>query len=312
MRKLRAGRVAYVVWCNDFGKVLDDGTVFRFSDTEFRLCSQDRHLCWLQDSAIGFDVEIQDITDTIAALSLQGPTSCSVLKRLDLAAVEQLRPFQFRDYPFDGGQLTVSRTGFSGDLGYELWMEPGLGEAVWDRLMTAGKDFGIRPMGSRALELVRIEAGYVLPHTDFMPADQALRLTRCRSPFELGFDWLVDFDKGHFIGRRALLEEHHTGSRYRLVGLDIESNKPAHDSLIYHAKSTQIGHVTSAMWSPTCKRNIALAEIKAEFKSRSDDLWIEIYYKKELKWEKMMARCRVVERRFFDPPRRRMTPAPDH
>lgn len=312
MRKLKVGRVAYVVWCNDEGKVLDDGTVFRFSQTEFRLCAQDRHLCWLLDSGIGFEVEIDDVTDDIAALSLQGPTSCAVLKGLQLAEVEMLRHFGMRDYDFEGGRLTVSRTGFSGDLGYELWVDPSLAETLWDRLMEAGRHLGIRPFGSRALDLVRIEAGYLLPHTDFVPADHALRLTRCRSPFELGFDWLVDFDKGHFVGRRALLEEKRTGSKYRIVGLDVESNKPATGSWVYHARSVRAGHVTSAMWSPTAKRNLAIAELHSEYRSRSDDLWIEIYLQKELKWEKLMVRCRIVERPFFNPPRRRLTPAPDY
>ncbi len=312
VRRLAPGRVSYVVWCNDAGKVLDDGTLFRFSDTEFRLCAQDRHLCWLQDSGIGFDVEVEDVTERIAALALQGPTSCAVLRQLGLDEIEHLRPFRLRDYRLGDSDLTVSRTGYSGDLGYELWVDPGSAEGLWDQLMQAGALLGIRPIGSRALNLVRLEAGYLLPHVDFVPADHALRPSRARSPFELGLDWMVDFDKGHFIGRRALLAEQDTGSKYRLVGLDVESNRPADGSLVYHAKSVEAGHVTSAMWSPSCKRNIAIAQLRSEYRSRAEDLWTEIYVLKELKWEKRMVRCRIVDRPFFDPPRRRATPAPDY
>ncbi len=309
--KFGPGRVAYVVWCNDDGKVLDDGTLFCFEGGEYRLCAQDRHLPWLLDSAIGYDVEVRDVSQEIAALALQGPTSCALLKRFGLSGIETLKPFFMREFPYEGEKLTVSRTGFTGDLGYELWVDSSRAEALWDDLMSAGKEHGITPIGSQTLNLVRIEAGFVLPHVDFMPADYAFRPTRGRSPFELGLSWQVDFDKGHFNGRRALLKEKKTGSRYQLVGLDIDGNKPAKDSLIYHAKHRRIGHVTSAMWSPTCKRNLAIATLEAGRQSLWGDLWAEIYVKKELKWEKIMARCRVVERPFFKPARRSATPAPD-
>jgi aminomethyltransferase len=310
--KLRPGRVAYVVWCDDRGKVLDDGTLFRLSDSEFQLCSQERHLCWLLDSAIGFDVAIDDISEDVAALAVQGPTSCAVLKRLGLAGVETVKPFQISHFPFEGDSLMVSRTGFTGDLGYELWVAPAMAELLWDRLMEAGKELGITPIGSRALELVRIEAGFIATNLDFMAADQALRTNRGRSPFELGLGWLVDFDKGHFNGRRALLEERQRGSRYCLVALDVEGNKPGNDALVYHKKKRLVGHITSAMWSPTCKRNLALASLTLPYGgSIRNDLWVDIYVHRELKWQRTMSRCRVVERPFFDPVRRRATPAAD-
>jgi aminomethyltransferase len=296
--KLRPGRVGYAVWCDDRGKVLDDGTLFRLSDGEFQLCSQERHLCWLLDSAIGFDVAIDDISEDVAALAVQGPTSCAVLN--------------IGHFPFEGDSLMVSRTGFTGDLGYELWVAPAMAELLWDRLMEAGKELGITPMGSRALDLVRIEAGFIATNLDFMAADQAVRTNRGRSPFELGLGWLVDFDKGHFNGRRALLEERQRGSRYCLVALDVEGNKPGKDALVYHKKKRRVGHVTSAMWSPTCKRNLALASLALPYGgSIGDDLWVDIYVHRELKWQRTMSRCRVVERPFFDPARRRATPAAD-
>ena len=309
---LMPNRVSYVAWCDDAGKVLDDGTLFRLDENDYRLCSQERHLCWLQDSAVGFDVTIEDESETVAGLALQGPTSCAVLKAMGLKGIEDLRPFQITAYDFAGGSLTVSRTGFTGDLGYELWIAPAQAEALWDSLMDAGQLRGLRPIGSRALDLARIEAGFIQTNSDFMAADQAIRATRGRSPFELGLGWLVDFEKGHFNGRRALLDEKRRGSRYCLVGLDIEGNKPAEGALVYHNRSKEVGHITSAMWSPTCKRNIALASLRTPYGSETTDgLSVEIYVLKELKWDKMMAHCRIVERPFFNPPRRWATPALD-
>jgi aminomethyltransferase len=175
--------------------------------------------------------------------------------------------------------------------------------------MEAGRLHRLMPIGSQAVDMARLEAGFIQTNVDFVAADQALRPTRMRSPFELGLDWLVDFDKGHFIGRRALLEETRRGPRYRLVGLDVQGSKPARDALIYHGRAKQVGMVTSAMWSPTAKRNFALATLEADYAQGGDGLWAEIYVDKELKWDKMVARCRVVARPFFDPPRRRATPA---
>jgi len=310
--RLHPGRVAYAVWCDDRGKVLDDGTVFRFAADEFRLCSQERHLCWLQDSAWGYEVEVEEVTEQVAALALQGPTSCAILRAMGLAGIERLKPFALDRFAFDSGEITVSRTGYTGDLGYELWLAPAQAEPLWDALMTAGRDRGITPMGTHALDLARIEAGLIAALTDFMPAAQAVRLTRGRSPFELGLGWLVDFDKGHFTGRRALLAERDAGSRYCLVGLDIEGNKPGHDALIYHGRSRRVGHITSAMWSPVCKRNLALATLERPYGDTvTDGLWVDVYTNKELKWDRHRARCQVVERPFFRHPRRRATPPAD-
>ncbi len=312
LSKLTPGRVTYAAWCDDAGHVLDDGTIFRLGVQDYRLCSQERHLPWLSDCAIGFDVTIEDETEAVAGLALQGPTSCAVLKRLGLDGIERLRPFHVADFDVAGSRLTVSRTGFTGDLGYELWIAPNQAETLWDRLMDAGQLLGLRPIGSRALDLARIEAGFIQANADFVAAEQALRGTRGRSPFELGLGWMVDFDKGHFNGRRALLAEKQRGSRTCLVGLDIEGNKPAGGSLVYHRKRNSAGHITSAMWSPTCKRNIALASLTTPYGTEiTDDLWVEIYVLKELKWDKVMARCKIVERPFYNPPRRWATPAPD-
>jgi aminomethyltransferase len=309
--KIRPGRVGYCVWCDDRGQVIDDGTIFHLAENEFRLCSQERQLDWLSRSALGFDVVIREETEDVAALAVQGPTSCAVLKALGLAGVEALVPFAMRAFPFAGGELLVSRTGFTGDLGYELWIAPERAEALWDRLFEAGEPYGIRPMGTHALEMSRIEAGFIQAGTDFLPADRAVRTDRTRSPFELDLGWLVDFGKANFTGRRALLEEERCGPRFRLVRLDVEGNKPAKDAYVYDDRRNVIGAVTSSMWSPMAKASIALASVAMPWGRPSDELWAEIYYQKELKWNRLNARCRVVHGAFYQPARRRMTPPPD-
>ena len=316
--KLRPGRVAYCAWCNDSGHIIDDGTVFCLDETEYRLCTGERQLNWLLDSAVGFDVEISEVTEEIAALSVQGPTSCAVLQSFGLEGIERLKPFDLAYFTPPAAlsveaPLMVSRTGFTGDLGYELWMRPGDAERVWDGLMEAGQSRALRPIGSRALNIARIEAGFLLPNFDFVSAEHTLRVGTDRSPLELGLQWLVDFEKGHFTGRRALLEEQRRGPRRQLVGLDIEGNKPAHNALLYSDRSgkRQVGSVTSATWSPTAKRNIALAMMDAPHITTGLTVWAEIYLNRELVWERRMARARIVARPFFSPERRRVTP-PGH
>ncbi len=310
LTRLRPGRVGYCVWCDDRGQVIDDGTLFRFADDEFRLCSQERQLDWLLRSSLGFDVAIREETAEVAALALQGPTSCAVLAALGLEGVAGLAPFAMRSFPFAGAELLVSRTGFTGDLGYELWIAPAHAEALWDALFAAGAAYGLKPMGTHALEMSRIEAGFIQAGVDFLPADHAVRTDRTRSPFELDLGWLVDLSKPNFTGRRALLEESRIGPRYRLVRLDVEGNKPARDAYVYDDKRNVIGAVTSSMWSPMAKASIALASVRQPWGRPGDELWAEIYYQKELKWNRFNARCRVVEGAFYQPPRRRATPPP--
>lgn len=309
---LKPGRVSYVAWCNDHGHVLDDGTVFSLGNNQWRLCSQERHLDWLLWSAVGFNVDIREETDEIAALSIQGPTSYRVLNAMGLEGVDRLKPFDLAGFRLDGASLHVSRTGFTGDLGYELWMEPAAALSVWDRLMDAGQAYGIRPIGSHALDIARIEAGFIQAGVDFVPAEHAVRPGRARSPFELGLGWLVHLEKANFNGRRALIAEKARGSRHRLVRLDVEGNKPARDSFIYDSRRKVVGTVTSATWSPSAKANIALATVNEPHGAPGDRLWAEIYYNRELQWNRVMAACRVVEGAFFDPPRRRATPPLDY
>lgn len=311
LSKLKVGRVMYCLWCNDQGQVMDDGTLFRLSAETFRLCAQERHLDWLSWSALGFDVEIVDETADVAALALQGPTSCAVLKRMGLTGVDMLKPFDLADFDFNGGKLMVSRTGFTGDLGYELWIGPNQAESLWDQLFKTGSDYNIEAMGSSALSIARIEAGFVQAGVDFVPAEQGVRLGRTRSPYELGLGWLVHLKKDHFNGRQALLEERRKGSRYRFVKLDVAGQKPAESAFVYTHRGDAVGTITSAAWVPTAKRNVAFASLEMPWGRPADALRAEIYYLRELQWTRVMEACTVIEGPIFDPERRRVTPARD-
>ena len=311
MKKIRPGRVAYAVWCDDQGQVIDDGTIFHLREGEYRLCSQERHFAWLQAAAIGFDVTITHETDDVAALAVQGPTSFSVLSKMGLPGLDELKPFGLMHFDFEGTELMVSRTGFTGDLGYELWVHPDKAEALWDMLFEAGQLHGIRAIGTNALEQARIEAGFLAAYHEFLPADETVRTGRSRSPFELGLDWLVDFKKPNFNGRRALAEEKRRGSTWRLVKLDIEGNKQAHNSYIFAKEKNNkaaIGFITSATWSPICKKNIALGTVNTPHGKPGDTVWVEIFYQREMHWNRVMARADVVDKPFWFPPRRGVTP----
>lgn len=304
--KLSVGGVHYTAWCDDAGKVLDDGTLFRHAPDRYMLCCQERHLNWLLDSAVGFDVQVEEITEDIAALSLQGPCSASVLKAAGFD-VSALKPFRMARFAFQGGEVTISRTGFTGDLGYELWLSPDQALAFWDHLFAAGKPWNIRPVGTQALDLARIEAGFIITNMDFIPADQAVREDRPRSPLELGLGWMIDWERGHFTGRRALLAEQARGSDWALVGLEIEGNISAEGSLLYHNRKTEAGFITAAAWSPSVKKSIAIAQVRAPHR-HGLNLWVEIYALRELQYAKLMLPVTVVDRPFFNPPRKRATP----
>ena len=180
-------------------------------------------------------------------------------------------------------------------------------------MFAAGELYGIRMIGSTALEMLRIEAGLVLVNAEYMSCFQTVRANRDRTPFELGLDWIVDFEKGHFIGRRALLRARQQGAPRKLVGLDIDWNKQADGALIYDSKdcARQIGEVTSALWSPILKRNVALAYLDAPWFDGNKPMWVEIYLHQECMWERRVFQCRVTERPFYAPDRRRQTPPPD-
>jgi aminomethyltransferase len=311
--KLPLNRVTYVAWCTDEGRLVDDGTIFRLADDKFMLTCGSPCTAWLKMSAFGFDdVTVTDMTDEIAALSLQGPTSYSVLRKMGLQGLETARPFDIQYFPFHGDTLMVSRTGFTGDLGYELWIRPELALQMWDELYAAGADYNIQPFGEQATNMARLEAGFIMPGMEFNEALKTIHFQHDQTPFELNLGWLVDFKKPHFNGRGALLEEKERGPQYMLTRLDIEGNKPAEAAYLYSNKrcTREIGYVTSAMWSPAAKANIALAMIKtAHVKG---EIWADIHYEKELRQYSKTARCTVMNKPFWAPSRARATPPPDY
>jgi len=313
VKKIGLNRVAYCVWCTDEGRMIDDGTIFRLSDDRFMLTCGSPCTAWLEKSAFGFDdVSVTDVTDALAALSLQGPTSCATLKRMGLDGIDTIKPFQIMHFPFHGETLMVSRTGFTGDLGYELWIPKDLGLQMWDDLYAAGEEYGIQPFGEAATNMARLEAAFIMPAMEFNEALRTVNFEHDQTPFELSLGWLVDFDKPHFSGRAALLKEKERGPRYTLTKLDIEGNKPAEGSYIYKNKrcTREIGYVTSAMWSPAVKANIALAMIKTEH--LKGELWAEIYYEKELRQYSRVVKCTRKTKPFWAPPRARATPPADY
>ncbi len=304
--------VAYNVWCTDNGKLVDDGTLFRVARDVFWLCCADPAYDWLQMSAVGFaDVEITDISEDLASLALQGPTSCALLKAMGFTGVEQLEPFGIARFPYGSGEMIISRTGYTGDLGYELWMDPADAEPLWDELFDKGQVYGIQPMGDESLDMARIEAGFLAPDVEFHGSLHTVEQGHDHSPLELGLGWMVNFKKGHFSGRAALLKQKESGDYRRLVKLEIEGNKPAENSILYADKGCkkEIGYVTSAMWSPVVKANIAYGLVEA--KSFKGPIWAEVYHQKELRWYRKVAACTRVTKPFWSPARAKQTPPPD-
>lgn len=313
MTKVKVGRVVYTVWCDDEGMVIDDGTVFRVADDEYLLCSQERQMEILRRNAVGFDIEYSEVTDEIAAISFQGPVTCKILKNMGLKDVETMKMFDLRFFDFPGGEIMVSRSGYTGDLGYEIWAKNDQAEPLWDAIFAAGKDYAVRPIGGDALEIARIEAGLIAAHIEFSPANETVRPGHAKSPYELGLGWLVKLDKGAvFNGRRALLKEKEIGSRYRFVKLDVEGNKPATNAYLFDKENgNSIGYVSSAAWAPSAKTNLALGFVDMPHGKVGDTVWAEIFYQKELKWNRRWAKCTVMKDPAWNPPRKTLTPPED-
>ena len=311
LSNLAIDRVAYVIWCNDEGKVLDDGTVFRLGENDFRLCAQHHQLDWLSISRLGFNVNIEKETDDIAALAVQGPTSFSVLKKVGIEGLNKLKPFQICRKLISGIEIMISRTGFTGDLGYELWTSPEKALDLWDLIygQCENGNFDIRAIGLHALNMVRIEAGFIMPGEDFVTAETAVRADRSRSPFELGLSWLVDFEKPYFTGKTALQAEALRPATRRLVKLSVEGNKPPADAFLYNKENgKRIGTVKSCVWSPILKANLTLSDIEFTNGSCPKRIWAEIYYQKELEWKSSWSQCHVSNKPFWKNARASITP----
>ncbi len=307
--QIKPNQVMYIIWCNEDGNVIDDGTVFCFDKNHLRIFCAERNLNWFSDTAIGFDAEVNDVSDSIAALAFQGPLSCKILHLLNVKNIEYLKPFFFDSFDLNGSSVTISRTGFSGDLGYEIWCAPQDAINVWDSLFKFNRDYKVLPAGMNALEMVRIEAGFIQPNADFMSAEQALRPNRMRTPFELGMGWLVDLNKNYFTGKKSLINLKNKSLTKKLVGLDIQGDKPAIGSVLYDKNKKEIGIVTAGMWSPSLKSNIAFGYVDKDYMKIGSKVFAEIYHPEELEYKKIWAECLVVKKQFFNPPRRHKVPA---
>ena len=307
--EINSGQVMYIIWCNEDGNVIDDGTVFCFNSNHLRIFCAERNLNWFSDTAIGFNVEVEDVSDTIAALAFQGPLSCKILNLLNVKDIENLKPFYFDNFDLNGCKVTISRTGFSGDLGYEIWCKNEDAIKVWDSLFTFNRDYKVLPAGMNALDMVRVEAGFIQPNADFMSAEQALRPNRMRNPYELGMGWLVDLNKNYFTGKKNLINLKKQTLTKKLVGLDIQGDKPAIGSVLYDKNKKEIGIVTAGMWSPSLKSNIAFGYVDKDHMKIGSKVFAEIYHPEELEYKKIWAECSVVKKQFFNPPRRHKVPA---
>jgi aminomethyltransferase len=312
IQNLQVGQVAYTPWCDAAGKVLDDGTIARLDETSFRVTAAEPNLRWLEDNARGLDASIEDVSESIAALSLQGPASRAILGGIDL------KYFRLKDAELGAIPVTISRTGYTGDLGYEIWMEKGKALAVWDALIEAGTPHGMTPAGMLALDVARIEAGLMLIDVDYVPARKAFIEGQTSSPYELDLGWAVDLKKERFVGREALAAEAARAPQWRFVGIEIEweslerlyaeaglaTRVPGaawRTSVPIYAGAEQAGYATSGGWSPLLKKYIALAHLRAAHAAPGTQLEIEI----TVEHQRKRANARVVKKPFFDPERKR-------
>src|SRR5215210_4168704 len=219
--KMAVGQVFYTPWCDEHGCVIDDGTVARLGETRFRWTAADPSLRWFRQNAAGLDVHIEDISEELAALALQGPTSARVLRAVCDADIDRLKYFRVTSGLIAGVRVEISRTGYTGDLGYEIWIPAAHAVTVWDALMQAGRAFDIKPAGMLALDVARVEAGLLLIDVDFHGSKKALIEEQKYSPFELGLGRLVQLDKAKFVGQAALIEEKRRGHAREIVGLEV-------------------------------------------------------------------------------------------
>ena len=319
--KLKVGRVAYSCWCDDDGKVVDDGTIARLGETHFRVTAADPTLHWLHALSRGLDVTIEDSSARLAALALQGPTSRNILRDASGggADLDALKFFGVTRATIQSIPVWISRTGYTGDLGYEVWAEREQAVAVWDALMAAGQRHGIEPAGLDALDMVRIEAGFVLLAVDYFSSHKVVLESRKSTPLELGFGWMVDLERGNFIGRDAIAAEMKRGPLWHLVGLEVSWEElealyasfnlppslPAtarRDALpVYDAEGRQVGQATSHTWSPLLKKYLAIASVRPGSEAKGMKLQIE----HTVEYERRKVTATVAPLPFFDPERKR-------
>jgi len=319
INKVQPGQVIYCCWCDEDGKVVDDGTITRLSDSEYRWTAADPSLRWFRQNAIGLDVSVSDISEQVAALALQGPTSGKLLQSAAEADVANLKYFRMTSGKIAGVPVDISRTGYTGDLGYEIWMPWNDAVRVWDALMDEGQRFDIHAAGMLALDVARIEAGLLLIEVDYTSSKKALIPSQKYSPFELGMARMVHFDKENFTGRSALLKEQRQSqtTMRRLVGLEVDwpSVEKLYDEMglapqapstasrvhvpLYSGKR-QVGKATSTTWSPLLKKMIALASVTSEHAKEGNTLELEV----TIEATRRTVPARIVKLPFYNPPRK--------
>ena len=317
----KVGQVMYTPWCDEDGKQIDDGTIQRLAKDKFRITSAEPNLEWIEHNAAGMDLTIRDDSKTTAALALQGPNSRAILNSIASDSLDSLKFFWMMDTQFHDISVTISRTGYTGDLGYEIWMDPKDALSVWDLMMDKGKSYGFTPTGLQALDMARIEAGLILLDVEYISARHAIIEPRKSSPYELGLGWAVKMKKKDFIGKKALKAELSRGPEWNLVGIEIEWEElenlyrdvglgPGLPSTAWRTSTPlfhgdeQVGYASSGCWSPILKRYIALAHIKSEFSQLGSKLKFEI----KVEHFRKLTPAKVVNMPFFDPERKRSCP----
>ena len=316
--KLAVGQVYYTPWCDVAGKVIDDGTVSRLDGSTYRLTSADSSLRWLHLNARGMEVLIEDVSERLGALALQGPLSRAILAQVSPSEVHQLAYFRLIETTVCGIPVTISRTGYTGDLGYELWVDAGRAVELWDALIEAGSPFGIVPAGVWALDLARIEAGLIMLDVDYFSSHHALTEERKSSPFEINLGWTVSRGKGPYNGRQALEAERARGSAWGFTGIEVDWESFARPFAEHHLPpqipevawrastpvyrdGNQIGYATSGCWSPLLKTSLALAHIRAPHFQPGTRVKIEI----TVEHRRRTADAMVRKLPFFDPERKK-------
>jgi len=322
INQVAVGQVIYCCWCDEQGKVIDDGTVARLGENEYRWTAADPNLRWFRQNALGLDVSIEDISEKVAALALQGPTSARLLKKIAEAEIERLKYFRFTPGKIAGVPVDISRTGYTGDLGYEIWIRWNDAVKVWDAIMKGGAEFDVHAAGMLALDVARIEAGLILTDVDYFSSKKALIPSQKYSPFEIGLGRLVHLDKENFVGRSALAAERKAGGpARRLVGLEIDwtaveelhqkvglaPQAPSVASRVavpVYRDGAQVGKATSTTWSSTVKKMIALASVSRDAARPGTALEMEF----TVEAVRHTVPVTVTPLPFFNPPRKTAIP----
>src|SRR6185503_4823220 len=321
INKVKVGQVIYCCWCDEQGKVIDDGTITRLEENVYRWTAADPSLRWFRQNGLNMDVQVEDISEQVAALALQGPTSAKLLKAVCDADIANLKYFRKTSGKINGVPVDISRTGYTGDLGYEIWMPWNDGLKVYDALMEKGRQFDIHAAGMLALDVSRVEAGLLLIEVDYTSSKKALIASQKYSPFELGFGKMVHLDKENFIGKAALAKDAKNGVERQLVGLEVDwvEVEEQHDKfgltpaapsqasrvpVPIYVGERQVGKATTTTFSPLLKKLIALASVNTEHSKPGTKLQMEL----TIEAQRLKTTATVVPLPFFNPKRKTATP----